>query len=127
MSSVQSFTKDHLWVMETEDERYRVGVTEVLLDDLDEIKSIVLPEPGEALSLGEAFAEINGREGMIDVYMPVDGVIAEINEEILNDPETLADDPLEAWLVEVEDIGETDELLTEDEYYHYVHNDDIDD
>lgn len=117
---MQQFTREHLWVEDLSGGRVKIGISEVLARALGEAESLILPELSEGFSLGDAFAEIEGTKGHLDLYMPVEGVICEVNEALLANPEALTDEPLEAWLVEVEDIGEIDELLSESDYLDLV-------
>ena len=57
-----------------------------------------------------------------DIYMPVDGVILEVNEELVDAPELLNTDPYENWIVKIEirDKSQLDELLTSAEYEDYL-------
>lgn len=117
---MQRFTREHLWVETQDGGNIRIGLSDVLARAIGEVESLVLPEVGEGFSLGDAFAEVEGENGHLDLYLPVEGVVYEINEALLSNPEALTDDPLEAWLVEIEDIGEIDELLSESEYLDLV-------
>lgn len=121
---MQSFTRDHLWVAQFDDEdKVRIGISEVLAESLGELSEIHLPEQGEGFSLGDPFAEIGGSGGKVDLYIPVEGIVSEVNEQLLEIPERLSEDPLETWLIELEDLGESEELLTENEYLSSINED----
>lgn len=117
---MQRFTREHLWVESVEGGNLRIGLSDVLARALGEAESTLLPEVGEGFSLGDAFAEVEGAKGHLDLYMPVEGVIYEVNEALASNPQAITDDPLDTWLVEVEDVGEIDELLSESDYLDLV-------
>jgi glycine cleavage system H protein len=119
----QSFTRDHLWVAQLDDDKVRIGISEVLAESLGDIDEVNLPEQGEGFSIGDPFAEIGGSGGKVDLYIPVEGVISEINESLFDSPERLSEDPLETWLIELEEIGEMEELLSESEYLSSINED----
>ena len=54
--------------------------------------------------------------------MPVDGVIAEINEDLMDDPALLNEDPYENWIVKIEikDKSQLDELMTAEDYEKFL-------
>ena len=54
-----------------------------------------------------------------DVYSPVTGVISEINEELLDTPESINEAPYDAWFVKVKEITDTEELLDAAAYQAY--------
>ena len=49
---------------------------------------------------------------MSDIYSPVTGTVAEINEALLDAPETINQSPYEAWLIKVEGVTDKEELLS---------------
>ena len=51
-----------------------------------------------------------------DVYSPVTGVVSEINEALLDAPESINEAPYDAWFIKVKEITDTEELLTAEEY-----------
>ena len=74
------------------------------------------------MTVGEAFADVESVKAVSDVYAPVTGVVAEINEELLDAPESINEAPYDAWFIKVKDITDREELLTGEEYQAYVEN-----
>ncbi len=69
---------------------------------------------------GETFATIESVKAASEIYMPVSGKIIEINEAVVDAPETLNTDPYEAgWLVKIEKTGNDAELSDLLEYEDY--------
>ena len=114
---MQRFTREHLWVLELENGNMRVGISDVLARELGEVEEINLPSPDDGFTLGESLAEIIGTTATIDVYSPIDGIVVDCNENLQKHLDDLTSDPLEAWLVEMGEISEVDELLSESEYF----------
>lgn len=104
------YTKTHEWVKE-EDGLYVVGLTDFAQDALGDIVFVNLPQVGDAVTAGEAFSDVESVKAVSDVFSPVSGVVAEINEEILDNPALVNEDCYGAWLIKVNEVTETEELL----------------
>ena len=104
------YTKTHEWVKE-EDGLYVVGLTDFAQDALGDIVFVNLPQVGDAVTAGEAFSDVESVKAVSDVFSPVSGVVAEVNEEILDNPALVNEDCYGAWLVKVSDVTGTEELL----------------
>ncbi|HBA63873.1 MAG TPA: glycine cleavage system protein H, partial [Lachnospiraceae bacterium] len=87
---------------------------------LGDLVFVNLPEPGDDVTAGEAFGDVESVKGVSDVYSPVSGVVSEINEELLDAPEMINDAPYDAWFIKVKEVSEAEELLSADEYAAFV-------
>jgi len=98
----------------------RIGITDHAQDALGDIVYVQLPEVGEEVTPGNAIGEVESTKSVSDVYSPVSGVVAAVNERLADSPETINADPYgEGWLVEVRVAGEGDPtgaLLDADAY-----------
>lgn len=115
------YSKSHEWVKE-EDGVYVIGLTDYAQSELGDLVFVNLPEEGDAVTVGEPFADVESVKAVSDVYAPVTGVVAEINEELLDAPESINESPYDAWFIKVKDITDQEELLTSEEYQTYVEN-----
>ena len=104
------YTKSHEWLKE-EDGLLVVGLTDFAATSLGDIVFIRLPETGDEVSAGESFADVESVKAVSDVYSPVTGKVVEINEELLDAPEKVNEDPYGAWFIKVEGEAAADELL----------------
>ncbi len=104
------YTKTHEWVKE-EDGLYVVGLTDFAQDALGDIVFVNLPQTGDAVTAGESFSDVESVKAVSDVFSPVTGIVAEINEEILDNPALVNEDCYGAWLIKVSDVTGTEELL----------------
>ena len=104
------YSKTHEWVKE-EDGLFVIGLTDYAQSELGDIVFINLPEEGDEVSVGEAFSDVESVKAVSDVYSPVSGIVAEINEELQANPALVNEDPYGAWLIKVRDVTEQEELL----------------
>ena len=79
------YTKDHEWVR-LEDGLAVVGITDHAQEALGDVVFVELPEPGREVEEGEACAVVESVKAASDVYSPLAGRIAEINQAIVDDP-----------------------------------------
>jgi glycine cleavage system H protein len=108
----------HEWL--TADEPRRVGVTDFAQDELGDVVFVELPDPGDPLTAGDAFGVVESIKAVSDLYAPVDGEVAVINESLFDRPELVNDDPYgEGWMIEVR-VDAAGELLSADEYREQV-------
>jgi glycine cleavage system H protein len=117
------FSRDHLWIRLDDDIRATVGLTDYLQEKLGEIHSLPLPEEGEEIIKDEPFATVEAKNGRRELLAPVSGEVVELNQETLEVPEIVNEDPMaEGWLVKVElsTSREFDDLLTEEEYEDFL-------
>lgn len=104
------YTKSHEWVKE-EDGVLVVGLTDYAQSELGDIVFINLPEVGDPVEVEAAFSDVESVKAVSDVFSPASGTVAEVNEELLDAPQLINEDPYEAWLIKISDVTETEELL----------------
>ena len=110
------YVKSHEWVRFLDEETALIGITDFAQDALGDLVFVNLPETGDGVASGEVFADVESVKEVSDVYSPVTGEVAEVNEELLENPALLNEDPYGAWLVKVEHITDTEELLDAGQY-----------
>lgn len=113
------YSKSHEWVKENGDVSV-IGLTDYAQSELGDLVFINLPEVGDEVTVGEVFADVESVKAVSDVFSPVSGVVTEINEELLDAPESINEAPYDAWLVKVGEVKETEELLDADAYKAFV-------
>lgn len=114
-----NYTKTHQW-MRKENGTVLVGITDYAQSQLGGIVFINLPEEGDAVTAGEPFGEVESTKVVSDVHSPVSGTVKAVNEPLTDEPERANEDPYEAWFIEVENVTDTVELLTAQEYRDYL-------
>ena len=114
------YSKSHEWIDMHEDGTAYIGLTDYAQKALGDIVFVNLPEEGDEVTCGESFADVESVKAVSDVYSLFSGVTAEINEEILDAPEEINNDPYGAWFIKVRDITEKGELISLEEYEDFV-------
>jgi len=104
------YSKDHEWVR-MEDGVAVIGISDFAQDALGDVVFINLPAEGDDATAGEAFGDVESVKAVSDLVSPVTGTVCAVNEELLDAPEKLNADPYGAWIIKVENVGETEELL----------------
>ena len=110
------YSKTHEWIKELDGGLVEIGLTDFAQDALGSLVFVNLPEVGDDVTMGEALGDVESVKAVSDVYCPVSGTVAEINEELLDAPEKINEAPYEAWLIRVEDVTETEDLLEAADY-----------
>ena len=68
------------------------------------------------MEIGEAFADVESVKAVSDVFSPISGTVVEVNEDLLDNPAALNQDPYGAWLVKVENFSGIEDLLDAEAY-----------
>ena len=116
------YTTDHEWALE-EEEFLVIGITDYAQDALGEIVYIELPGEGDEITKGDAFGAVESTKAVSDLYAPVSGDVVEVNEALLDSPETINEDPYgEGWMIKVRpyDPDEIEDLMDFEEYTEFV-------
>lgn len=126
MSSIPEnlkFTKDHEWVRTEEDGSLTVGITDYAQSSLGDVTFVELPEEGDRFEAGETFGVVESVKAASDLYMPLSGTVAAINEELPDAPEVVNSKPYgSAWMIRItpDDPGACEALLDASAYRDLV-------
>ena len=107
------YSKEHEWA-KVEGTRVRVGITQFAADRLSDVVYVELPKVGSQVAFMQPFGVVESVKAVSDLYAPVSGKVAEINEALAQKPEVINTDPYgQAWMIVVEptDLGELGQLL----------------
>ena len=121
MSTVR-FTKDHEWVR-LDGDLAVVGITDYAQSQLGDVVYIELPEIGRRVEQGKEAAVVESVKAASEVYAPVSGEVAEVNEALAADPATVNIDPMgQGWFLKLrlDDPKELDGLMDEEAYKRLV-------
>jgi len=113
------FRPSHEWVRVEEDGSVTVGISDHAQDQLGDIVFVELPETGREISAEDEIAIVESVKAASDVYSPISGEIIEINELLIDVPETVNESPYtDGWFFKIqpENIDELNDLLSPDEY-----------
>lgn len=117
------YTKDHEWARREDDSKVRTGITWYAQDALGDVVFVKLPEKGRSVAAGDAYAEVESTKAVSDVYAPVSGLVVEVNEDLVDSPEKINEDPYgQGWIaiIEMSDESELSELMDADAYSKLV-------
>lgn len=115
------YTPTHEWVRRDADDTVTVGLSKFAVEQLTDLILIDLSRctPGQALTKGKPFGEVESVKAVADLYAPISGTVVEVNPRVVADVQLLATDPTGAgWLLKLtpSDPGELDTLLDETAY-----------
>ena len=116
------YTEEHEWIVEQRG-LYVIGITEFASEELGEITFVELPEVGRRLQRGEDAAVIESVKAASDVYAPVSGVVAEVNDVLEMEPDLINRDPFgKGWILKLKDVSveEYNELMDSRSYRGYL-------
>ena len=105
------YTDQHEWALVQGNDGtgtvVRVGITDHAQDALGDIVFVQLPAVGDEIAAGSPIGEVESTKSVSDIYSPVAGVVAAVNETLTDAPETINSDPYGAgWLVDISVPGE---------------------
>ena len=113
------FKTSHEWVRVEQDGTVTVGISDHAQDLLGDIVFVELPDIGTQMNAEDEVAIVESVKAASDVYSPVSGEIIEINELLLDNPETVNESPYsDGWFYKIQpdDLDEINELLSPEEY-----------
>ena len=113
-----NYADTHEYVLE-ENGLLKIGVSEFAIDQLGDIVFVELVDQGSTLEKGETFGTIESVKAVEEVYLPFSGQIVSVNEEVIDNPELLQNDPIgEGWLIVIKPLSKVsfDDLMTSDAY-----------
>ena len=92
------YSRDHEW-LRMEDGVAVIGISDFAQSELGDVVFVNLPQEGDETTAGEPF-----------------GTVCAVNEELLDAPEKLNEDPYGTWIIKVENVTETEDMLSAAEY-----------
>ena len=113
------YSKSHEWIKE-DGGLVEIGLTDHAQDQLGDLVFVNLPQVGDPVTAGEVFADVELVKAVSDVYSPVTGTVAQVNEALLDAPETINESPYEAWLIRVEAVTGREDLMDAAAYEAHV-------
>lgn len=95
-----------------------IGITDYAQKALGNIVYVDMPEQGDDIEAGEEFGAVESVKAASDLFAPVSGAVVDINEQLIDNPRLLNEDPVENWIIKIEltDPSQLDGLLDEEAY-----------
>lgn len=113
------YSSEHEWARPESDGVVEVGITHYAQDTLGDVVFVELPEVGSQVGQFDKFGEIESVKAVSDLYSPVSGTVAEVNEKLEQAPELVNADPYgDGWImrVQLDDPSELDSLMDASTY-----------
>jgi glycine cleavage system H protein len=107
------YHKEHDWARIEGDEAV-LGITWFAQDALGELVHYEPPNEGDTISRDSAYGEVESVKAVSDVVAPLSGEVLEVNAKVVDEPETVNEDPYGGgWLIRIRlgDPSEADALL----------------
>lgn len=118
------YSKSHEWVM-TDGDVAVVGISDFAQDALGDVVFVNLPQEGDTVTAGEPFGDVESVKAVSDLISPLSGTVCAVNEELLDTPEMLNSDPYGAWIIKVENVSGSEELLSASDYETFCENGEV--
>ena len=121
------FTNDHEWLRRENDGSVTIGITGHAATSLGDLVYVELPDVGQDVEEGGEMAVVESVKAASDVYAPIAGSVAAVNDDLADDPEKINADPYgDGWIVRVKiDAIDESALMTPDAYQQLL--DELDD
>ncbi|GAB2500556.1 glycine cleavage system protein GcvH [Alkalibacterium psychrotolerans] len=119
------FTEEHEWVEVVSDDYVRIGISEYATEQLGDIVFVELPEVDAELDAEDEFATVESVKSTSEIYAPVKGTVAKINDSLEDEPEKLNESPFEeGWLIEMKasEAVDVSGLMDAKAYEEFVSN-----
>jgi len=118
----RKYSQEHEWVV-VDGDTARVGITDYAQDSLGDIVFVQVPDVGLEVVAGSSCAEVESTKSVSEIYSPVSGTVAAVNEALADEPERVNRDPYgDGWIftLTMVDAGEFDALMDAAAYQHLV-------
>ena len=119
----RKYSNEHEWAKQEPDGVVTVGITEYAQEHLGDIVFVAMSQVGSTVNQMDKLGEVESVKSVSDVFSPVSGDILEINQLVIDSPETVNEDPHETgWLAKLrpKDLAELDQLMDADGYQSFL-------
>ncbi len=118
------FHKEHTWVkLSGKTKKVKIGITDYAQEALGDIIYIELPEVDTHVEVDTEIAEIESTKTSSPIISPISGTVLEINEELIDHPEIINEDPYgKGWIaiIEMDNPPDLENLMDYEDYETYL-------
>ena len=117
---MKKYSESHEWV-EVEGDVASVGISSYAVEQLGDITFMELPEVDAEISKGDSAAFVESVKAASDIYTPISGAVTEVNEDLLDAPESLNTDAEGIFIfkLKISDMAELDAMMSQEDYDKY--------
>lgn len=129
MSNIPSellYTSSHEWIKDEGDDTVTIGITDHAQELLGDLVFVELPEIGDMIEAGGEAGVVESVKAASDIYSPVSGEVIEVNEDLVDSPEMVNEQPYDSgWIykLKLSNASELDGLLNDEAYQEVVEAD----
>lgn len=116
------YAENHEWIAVDGDEA-TIGITSYAQEELGDIVFVELPELDEEFEQFDPFGVVESVKAVSDLYIPAGGQVIEVNEELLEQPELINEEPYEGgWIIKIKltDQDDLESLMDHEEYSQFI-------
>ena len=115
------YTREHEWIS-VEGKIGSIGITDYAQNSLGDIVYEDAPKVGDTVTANATFGSVESVKAVSDLYAPVSGTVAAVNEELKTEPDKINQDAHGTWIIKVElsDPGQVADLLDAAAYEAFV-------
>ena len=116
------YSENHEWI-KIEGDTATVGITDFAQKQLGDVVYVELPQIGTSLDFHQSFGVIESVKAVSDIYSPVSGEVASVNEELNDSPELVNEDPHNrGWMIRIKirDEAELQKLMSASDYEKFL-------
>ncbi len=117
------YSSDHEWALLLDDGSIKIGITDYAQDALGDVVFVELPDVGAALDAGATFGEVESTKSVSDLFAPLAGTVAAVNDQLTENPEKINEDPYgDGWICTIAPTDATtyDSLLDAAAYLQLI-------
>ena len=117
------YSTEHEWVLANEDKTLYIGITEYAQEELGDLVFVEMPSVGTVVETMCKLGEVESVKSVSDIYCPISGKVIEINQEAVQSPEIINEDPYgKGWLVRLDPSNPEDlnQLMSASEYETFL-------
>lgn len=99
-----------------------IGISAYAAKQLGNVVYVDMPEVDDEVEAGEDFGAVESVKAASDLYSPVSGTVIEVNEQLIDNPRLINEDPLKNWIIKVEfsNLDDLKNLMDEDAYAKFL-------
>ena len=119
------YSSEHEWAKLEGDGSVQIGITEFAQEQLGDIVFVELPNIGVVIDQMQKIGEVESVKSVSDIFSPISGEVVEVNQEIIETPELVNQEPYGAgWLIRVipSNPDQLDQLMSAGDYELFLNS-----